>query len=140
MSVSFGPENGRTAAASSPRTLREGINRADRFIEGQQSSVWQSCGMIPVAVLGPGGVGGFIAGALARAGIPVTVVARDRTAELIARNGITVQSVRLGGFRACPDARSRLDTPVDVLVIATKAGGLAAALDRIRVEPDLVVP
>ena len=52
--------------------------------------------MESIAVLGPGGVGGFIAAALARGSEDVTVVAREQTAELIERDGITVQSVRLG--------------------------------------------
>ena len=47
-----------------------------------------------IAVLGPGGVGGFVAGALARGGVPVTVIAREGTASLVARNGIEVRSVR----------------------------------------------
>src|SRR5919202_1809480 len=34
--------------------------------------------MSEIAILGPGGVGGFLAGALERAGTPVTVVARER--------------------------------------------------------------
>jgi 2-dehydropantoate 2-reductase len=92
------------------------------------------------AVLGPGAVGGLIAAALHRAGQPVTVIAREPTAELIEREGIAVHSVRLGDFRAHPQAVPRLDVPVDVLVVATKAGGLAGALERVTGEPELVVP
>jgi len=55
-----------------------------------------------VAVLGPGGVGAFLAGALTRAGQSVTLVAREETAEVITREGISVQSVRLGDFHARP--------------------------------------
>ncbi len=47
-----------------------------------------------VAVVGPGGVGGFVAGVLARAGNDVTVVAREATAQVIAQDGIQVDSVR----------------------------------------------
>jgi 2-dehydropantoate 2-reductase len=93
-----------------------------------------------IAILGPGGVGGFVAAALARAGEDVIVVAREATAELIARQGISVQSVRLGDFVAWPQATNELERPVGVLLIATKATGLAAALERIRSEPALVVP
>lgn len=93
-----------------------------------------------VAVLGPGGVGGFVAGALARSGVPVTVVARDETAAAIARDGLEVDSVRLGDFSAHPRAVAMLELPVDVLVVATKAPALEAALRRVRVEPKLVVP
>lgn len=83
------------------------------------------------AVLGPGGVGGFVAAALARASQPVTVVAREPTAELIAARGIRVESVLHGSYVARPPAVSYLDEPVDVLLVATKAAGLAAALERI---------
>jgi 2-dehydropantoate 2-reductase len=96
--------------------------------------------MRSVAVLGPGGVGGLIAGALDRAGTDVTIVARERTAEQIARDGLRIRSVRFGDFEARPPATSRLDHEVDLLVVATKAMGLAAALDRITVPPRLVLP
>jgi 2-dehydropantoate 2-reductase len=85
-------------------------------------------------------VGGLLAGALARAGTPVTVVAREATAELIAQRGVRVDSVRLGAFVARPDAVARLTEPVAVLVVATKATGLTAALKRVAVSPALVLP
>jgi 2-dehydropantoate 2-reductase len=93
-----------------------------------------------VAVLGPGGVGGFVAAALARSGVPVTVVAREETAKAIERDGIEVESVRLGEFAVHPRAVAMLELPVDVLVVATKAPALDAALARVRVDPGLVVP
>jgi 2-dehydropantoate 2-reductase len=93
-----------------------------------------------VAVLGPGGVGGLIAGALDRAGTEVAIVARESTAAVIARDGVSVQSVRFGDFVAHPSAVSLLDEPVDALVVATKAAGLAPALERVAVEPAVVLP
>ena len=97
--------------------------------------------MHSVAILGPGGVGGFVAGALDRAGVPVTVVAREPTAELIARDGIRVESVRLGtSFTAHPRAVARLDEEVDFLVLAPKATALEESLERIAAEPRVVVP
>lgn len=96
--------------------------------------------MSRVAILGPGGVGGFIAAALARAGVEATVIARESTAALIAREGISVRSVRLGEFVGRPDAASELDRSARFLVVATKATGLEAALERIRAEPEVVVP
>jgi 2-dehydropantoate 2-reductase len=93
-----------------------------------------------IAVFGPGGVGGLVAGALARAGDDVTVVARETTAVVIAREGIRVESVTLGDFAARPRVVSRLDSPADVLVVATKATGLDAALERVDAAPGLVVP
>jgi 2-dehydropantoate 2-reductase len=96
--------------------------------------------MATVAILGPGGVGGFLAGALARAGERVTVVARESTAELIAHQGLEISSVRLGDFSAHPDAVARLTVPPDFLLVATKATGLKAALERIEAAPRLLVP
>lgn len=96
--------------------------------------------MRSVAVLGPGGVGGLIAGALDRAGVDVTVVARQDTAERIARDGLRIHSVRLGDFDARPRTTARLERDVDLLVVATKALGLEAALERVAATPRLVVP
>jgi 2-dehydropantoate 2-reductase len=93
-----------------------------------------------IAVLGPGGVGGLVAGALDRGGADVVVVARKSTAEAIAGRGLRVDSVRLGKFVAHPRATERLQEPVEVLIVATKASGLQAALERIAVQPKLVLP
>ncbi|HEY2216541.1 MAG TPA: 2-dehydropantoate 2-reductase [Solirubrobacteraceae bacterium] len=93
-----------------------------------------------IAVLGPGGVGGLLAGALERAGDEVTIVARESTAELIAEDGLRVGSVKLGEFIERPRATARLDDDVDALIVATKAAGLEAALERIAVAPPVVLP
>lgn len=95
---------------------------------------------LKIAILGPGGVGGFLTAALERAGAAVTVVAREETAQLIARDGIRVDSAVLGELVARPAATARLEEPVDVLVVATKAAGLDDALARVAAEPALVVP
>ncbi|MCW2954573.1 MAG: 2-dehydropantoate 2-reductase [Conexibacter sp.] len=91
-------------------------------------------------ILGPGGVGGFLAAALDRSGEAVTVVAREETAALIARDGIELESRRLGDFTARPAATARLTEPVDVLFVATKAAALEQALTRIEADPGVVVP
>jgi 2-dehydropantoate 2-reductase len=93
-----------------------------------------------VAVLGPGGVGGLLAGALDRAGSEVVVVARESTAAVIAQRGLRVESVTFGEFTARPRVLARLDEPVDALLVATKAAGLEPALARIGTEPALVLP
>jgi 2-dehydropantoate 2-reductase len=93
-----------------------------------------------IAILGPGGVGGFLAGALARAGEDVTVIAREETAAVIAREGVRVESVRLGDFTAHPAAATRLTEPRATLIVATKFTTLEPALERIDAEPALVVP
>jgi 2-dehydropantoate 2-reductase len=93
-----------------------------------------------IAVLGVGGVGGLLAGALQRAGEQVTVVARESTAATIADRGLRVSSVTLGDFTARPRAVARLTEPVDALIVATKAAGLADALVRIDCAAALVLP
>jgi 2-dehydropantoate 2-reductase len=95
---------------------------------------------VKIAVLGPGGVGGLIAGLLERAGTPVIVVAREATADLIAACGLRVDSVNFGEFVAHPRAVARLEEPVDVLIVAPKASGLESALERVVVQPGLVLP
>lgn len=96
--------------------------------------------MATTAILGPGGVGGFLAAALHRAGQEVIVVARAATARELTEQGIEVRSVRLGDFSAHPRAVGRLEEPVDFLVVATKALGLPEALDRIQAPARLVAP
>ena len=96
--------------------------------------------MTRIAVLGPGGVGGFLAAALERAGTPVTVVAHEQTAAAIERDGLHVTSARLGEFEARPRAVSELDAAGMTVIVATKATGLVGGLERIRGEPELVVP
>lgn len=113
-----------------------------------------------VAVLGPGGVGGLVAGVLYRDGVAVEVIAQESTADLIAERGLEVRSEMFGEFLARVPARARLtaqdtagdalretadniegrDNDVDVLVVAPKAAGLRDALERIEVAPRLVLP
>jgi 2-dehydropantoate 2-reductase len=95
---------------------------------------------VNVAVLGPGGVGGLVAGALERTGTAVTVIAREPTVETICRQGLHVNSVLLGDFTAHPRAVARLEQRVDALIVATKAAGLRDALERIEATPSLVLP
>jgi 2-dehydropantoate 2-reductase len=93
-----------------------------------------------VAVLGPGGVGGLVAGVLAQAGADVVVVAQEPTAQAIGEQGLSVRSVMFGDVNARVRACARLQSQVDVLIVATKAAGLDGALERVEVEPDLVLP
>ena len=93
-----------------------------------------------IAVLGPGGVGGLLAGVLHRAGNEVIVVAREPTAELIDARGISVSSVMFGDFLARPRAVASLEEPVEALIVATKADGLERGLSRVDAEPGVVLP
>lgn len=87
-----------------------------------------------VAVLGPGGVGGLLAGLLARAGHQVVCVAGETTVNSLRKRGISVRSGRFGEFSVPVAARTVLRGPVDACVIATKETALAAALDRVPPE------
>jgi 2-dehydropantoate 2-reductase len=96
---------------------------------------------VRIAVLGPGGVGGFLAGALERAGTPAWLLAREETAAVLSRLGLHVRSVLLDdAWTARPQVATELRDAVDVLFVATKAVGLAEALDRVRAPVGLVVP
>ena len=83
------------------------------------------------AVLGAGGVGGLVAGALAHAGHEVTVVIRPGSEH---PPSVHVESDVLGAFDAPVKAVERLSAPVDVLWVATKAGSLEAAISQVPAE------
>lgn len=76
------------------------------------------------AVLGGGGVGGLVGGALARAGHSVVLVVRDPDRP----RRLEVTSAKLGDFSAEVAVVSQLDRPVDVLWLTTKATQLEGAL------------
>ena len=94
------------------------------------------------AILGAGGVGGFVGGALARAGADVVLLLRpERLARHPAR--LRVESVALGDFEVDVATASVLDRAVDVLWVTPKATQLEGALElapRGRVGEAVVVP
>jgi 2-dehydropantoate 2-reductase len=81
-------------------------------------------------VLGVGGVGGFLGGALARLGRDVVLLMRPETLATY-RGGLRVESSMLGDFEVDVPATSVLDRPVDVLWVTPKATQLEAALDLV---------
>jgi 2-dehydropantoate 2-reductase len=85
------------------------------------------------AVLGAGGVGGLVGGALAKAGHPVTLLVRaarrDHYPELL-----RVESEALGIFEAPVRVADRLDGLFDVVWITVKATALEAALHAVPPE------
>jgi 2-dehydropantoate 2-reductase len=93
-----------------------------------------------IAILGSGAVGALIGAELTRAGIVTTLVTRDASAEAINADGIAVTSPRFGDHVTKVDARTTLDDPADVLLVAVKAPQLQQALKRVTVEPATVVP
>src|SRR5438552_530253 len=93
-----------------------------------------------IAILGPGGVGGLLAVVLDGAGEEVLVVAREPTAGVISERGVHLTSVKFGELSARPRAVTRLEEPVDALIVATKATGMESALERVAAEPAVVLP
>lgn len=82
----------------------------------------------PLAVLGLGGIGGLLA-----ARTEALCVGTERTVAAIRERGLTLVD---GGSTtvAHPEATTRLDRPVALLVVAVKAYNLDAALDRVAPE------
>ena len=82
-----------------------------------------------IAVLGAGGIGGYVGGRLAEAGESVHLVARGTHLEALRRNGLRIEcplgDVTLPGIAATDDAAEI--GPVDVIVFAVKLGGTDVA-------------
>ena len=86
---------------------------------------------LTVAVLGPGGIGGLLAGLLSRAGHRVICLAGEATAATLSTDGIHIRSGLYGDFTARVDADTALREPVDACLVAVKHTSLDAALDRV---------
>ncbi|MFC8344996.1 ketopantoate reductase family protein [Streptomyces sp. NPDC057280] len=86
---------------------------------------------LTVAVLGPGGIGGLLAGLLARDGHRVICLAGDETTAALRTSGIHVRSGPYGDFTAAVEADTELRTPVDACLVAVKHTTLDAALERV---------
>jgi 2-dehydropantoate 2-reductase len=82
------------------------------------------------AVLGAGGVGTFLGGALARARRDVLLLMREESLARY-RGVVRVESAVLGDFDVELPAAATLERPVDVLWVTTKAYDLAEALERV---------
>lgn len=85
-----------------------------------------------IAIIGAGSIGGFIAAALARAGVEVCVVARGEHLAAIARDGLSVDS-DLGRFTVTvPAAADARDLPdADVLLLTFKSHQWAPLLEQL---------
>jgi 2-dehydropantoate 2-reductase len=82
-----------------------------------------------VGVLGPGGIGGLVAGRLGNAGHDVTVLSPRPTP--ITTQGLTVVGPGSQRIETTPTAQSWLTQPVDVLFVTVKATQLLNALTRV---------
>ncbi|WP_445152721.1 ketopantoate reductase family protein [Baekduia sp. Peel2402] len=93
-----------------------------------------------VAILGSGAVGALLGAELTRAGTATALVTTEASVDAIGREGITVRSPAFGEHTEQVRAVPALEAPPGVLLVAVKAPHLAAALERIAGEPEVVVP
>jgi 2-dehydropantoate 2-reductase len=86
-----------------------------------------------ILVVGAGGVGGYFGGRLARAGLPVTVLARGAHLEAIRRDGLRVRSAIEGQWVAKVEAVETAEGcgPFDVALVCVKSFDTAAAVAAI---------
>jgi 2-dehydropantoate 2-reductase len=92
------------------------------------------------AILGPGGVGGLIGAALAKAGESITLIVRPEMLDLQPRE-LSLES-KFGNFSIPVAVAAKADLPLDILWITVKATQLDAALDSVPAGEriDAVVP
>ncbi|MEV5493059.1 2-dehydropantoate 2-reductase [Streptomyces bobili] len=86
---------------------------------------------LTLAILGPGGIGGLLAGLLSRAGHQVICLSGEDTATHLRTQGVRVRSARFGDFTAPVAADTELRVPVDAVLITVKHTALDAALARV---------
>ncbi len=87
--------------------------------------------VLRVAVLGPGGIGGLLAGLLSRAGHRVVCLAGEESVRVLRESGVSVRSGVYGDFNASVDADTVLREPVDACLVCVKHTSLDAALRRV---------
>jgi len=85
------------------------------------------------AVLGAGGVGGLVGGALAKAGHPVTLLVRPGRRDYYPEQ-LSVQSETLGTFDASVQVADPFEGEFDIVWITVKATALKAALRAVAPE------
>jgi len=99
--------------------------------------------MLKIAVVGAGGVGGYVAAKLAFAEVPVTLFARGKHLEAIQKEGLRVIEPD-GEFRAFPDtALPKVGEVFDVVFLTVKSYDFKSACERVApfVSSDtLVIP
>jgi len=83
-----------------------------------------------ILIVGAGGVGGYFGARLARAGLPVTLLARGDHLDAIQRDGLRVSSTVEGEYTVKVEALERLAgrPPIDVVLLCVKSFDTDAAL------------
>ncbi|MBL0885521.1 ketopantoate reductase family protein [Myceligenerans indicum] len=82
----------------------------------------------PIAVVGPGAIGGLVAAMLQQAGHDVTVIARERTAAQITDHGLDIETDEYGTWHAPLPATTTVP-PGARVIVAVKAEGVSAAAE-----------
>jgi 2-dehydropantoate 2-reductase len=93
-----------------------------------------------IAVLGSGAVGALLGAELTRASVEATLVTTEASAEAIAQRGVSVASPAFGEHTERVAVATSLGVTPEVLLVAVKAAQLDAAIERIEVDPGVVVP
>jgi 2-dehydropantoate 2-reductase len=97
-----------------------------------------------ILILGAGATGGYFGGLLVKAGVDVTFLVRPKRREQLVRDGLKIESPQ-GNIATPVNAitRDELAAPFDVVILSSKAYGLAGAIETIRPavgESTLVLP
>ncbi|WP_275006128.1 ketopantoate reductase family protein [Promicromonospora iranensis] len=79
-----------------------------------------------IAIIGPGAIGGLVAGMLQRAGHDVVVVAREKTARQVTEHGLDIETDEFGTWHAPLAAATEVPHGARVIV-AVKAEGVSDA-------------
>jgi 2-dehydropantoate 2-reductase len=87
-----------------------------------------------VLVVGAGGVGGYFGARLARAGVPVTLLARGPHLDAIQRDGLRIRSVSDGEWtvKVASTSDPRTLAPADAVLFCVKSFDTASAAEAIR--------
>src|SRR3989344_3409957 len=85
-----------------------------------------------IAILGPGAIGGFLAGALLKGENEITLVTRPEAEKKLRGKVLCLKTAFLGDTIVYPRVKDYLTEPVDILCIATKAPDLVSAIAQIK--------
>jgi len=83
-----------------------------------------------VLVVGAGGVGGYLAGTLAKNGKDITLFATPKTNEFIQKNGLKIKDVN-DEYSVC--VKTKLNGIYDIIILAVKAYNLDDILETIKI-------
>ncbi|MEI8349326.1 MAG: 2-dehydropantoate 2-reductase [Candidatus Omnitrophota bacterium] len=84
-----------------------------------------------IAVIGSGAIGGLVAGYLKEANQDIFLVGHKDSVSAIVKNGLQISGVR-GNFKIKIDVFEKLNTQVDLIILATKTQDIENALEQNR--------